>query len=127
MSQNRSPWPTVLLVEDDAHLRGLLARIINRYGLKVVEAGDITTAFQAIQEGDSHIDLLIADFYLPGGTGSQVAEELRRHNPKARVIIISGYLEQVERDSSYHYLAKPFATQELIRLVTSVFPVGNQD
>ena len=75
---------------------------------------------------DSHgdaIDLLLSDIVMPGGTGAELAIKLGSRYPALRVVLMSGYTDDAlasrAADSTIAdaFLEKPFATQDLLRLV----------
>lgn len=80
---------TVLVVEDVADARELLATLLELHEFRVITAGSAAQALTAGLSTD-HIDVLLADLRLPDGDGVQVARSLRRHHPRLRTLFISG-------------------------------------
>jgi PAS domain S-box-containing protein len=83
---------TVLLVEDDAAVRTMIAMFLRRWGYKVLEATTGQEAMSLWQQEGATIDLLYTDVVMPGGlSGTQLTEQLRAQKPNLKVILSSGY------------------------------------
>jgi two-component system, cell cycle sensor histidine kinase and response regulator CckA len=114
---------TILLVEDEAGVRELVARILVNLGYTVLEALDGEDALRVAQErGDTPIDLLLSDIVLPRLGGKLLAERLSALYPRIKVLFISGYAEGgiVLSGSSMQsaaFLPKPFTASALARKV----------
>ena len=82
----------ILLVEDDAAVRGLAARHLRQVGYQVLEAGDGAQALAVFSQAGGAVDLLVADLLLPGGMGGQeIVRRLREQRPELRVLYVTGY------------------------------------
>ncbi|HNY42133.1 MAG TPA: response regulator [Bryobacteraceae bacterium] len=81
---------TILLVEDEAPLRNLLGRYLERQGYVVIASGDGTEALDAFTDADGAIDVAIVDLTLPGLSGEMVVTRLLDASPSIRVIVSSG-------------------------------------
>ncbi len=120
-------WPTgtetILLVDDNTTIRRLLSASLRTLGYRVIEVGDQEMALAVIQS-DAPIDLLVADVVLPSGGGEEIAARFREHRGSARVLYISGYLQnnahvgEVVRDEAF--LPKPFTPLGLARKIREV-------
>jgi CheY-like chemotaxis protein/two-component sensor histidine kinase len=113
----------ILVVEDDPAVRESLHEILTELGYRVTSL----TGRQQVEEipADAEYDLLLTDFGLPDGTGTEIAALLQCRLPRLRVIIMSGYAEDdviVRRMMSgdLHFLQKPFSVQTLGRALRSV-------
>ncbi len=113
----------ILVVEDDPAVRESLQEILTQLGYRVVALA----GRQQVEEipNDEEFDLLLTDFGLPDGSGTEIAALLQHRLPRLRVIIISGYAEDdviVRRVMSgdLHFLQKPFSIQTLGRALRSV-------
>jgi CheY-like chemotaxis protein len=124
-----SPLPrgteTVLLLEDEEAVRGLVRRILEMLGYTVLEArdGDHAQHLAVVHPGPIH--LLITDVVMPRMSGCDVARALARIRPDMRVLYISGYtnsplLQQTLAETRAAALAKPFAAGPLARKVREV-------
>ena len=73
----------ILLVDDDAEVRTVTAAYLSEMGHRVVEAADGSSALD-ILKADDQLDLLIADFAMPGMTGLDLADKAREIRPGDR-------------------------------------------
>ena len=125
------PSGRVLLVEDDDMFRGLVREVLARAGYEVVEARDPAEALTACGEGAGSVDLLVSDVVMPGGSGVELAAELRSRFPGLRVVLMSGYSDEAlaSRDlgerAADDFLEKPFSLDELLRRVRQVVEGGS--
>jgi DNA-binding response OmpR family regulator len=108
----------VLVVEDEAPLRRVVARNLTSRGVEVLEAGTAREAVLATSSG--HPDLLLLDINLPDQTGWDVLRELKRGGNEVPTVIISAVRVSPGRLDEFHpvaYLPKPFLIDALLRLV----------
>ncbi len=116
---------TILLVEDDANLRELTAKLLHDGGYRVVEARDAEAALGIMAASGEEIDLLLTDVILPGKSGAELVREAETSHPKLRALFISGYTGDqigrhgvlVQKDS---FLEKPFTKRSLLAKVYAV-------
>ena len=110
---------TVLLVDDDSSVRGVIARALHIRGYTVHEAGNGAAALQLLAEIDEPIQLMISDVVMQGMGGRELARKVQRDFPDLKTILISGWTEdpelraEVER-GEYNFLKKPFEMTELL-------------
>ena len=123
---------TVLIVEDQRAVRGLAKAILERHGYHVLEAANGAEAQAAFTRHGGRIDLLLTDVVMPGMDGRALSEQLRELRPDLRVILMSGYAEDVIAHrgapaSGSAYIQKPFIPDELAAKVREVLdaPVGS--
>ncbi len=112
---------TILLVEDEEGLRALNARGLSSRGYTVLEAGNGVEAIE-ILEKQGRIDLVVSDVVMPEMDGPTLLKELRRRDPKVKVIFVSGYAEEafeknLDEQEKYEFLAKPFTLKQLVTKV----------
>ena len=115
---------SILLIEDDAALRRLLARSLERVGHRVSDAADSEEAL-AILAKDAAIDMLITDAVLPGQSGPNFARQVESDRPSLRVLFISGYSDDAilrlgllnEQEA---FLQKPFGPRTFVHKVQQV-------
>jgi CheY-like chemotaxis protein len=114
---------TILLVEDEAFVRRVTAEVLESAGYRLVIARDAGEAL-AYRGRLTPPDLLLADVIMPGMTGRELAVEFTSLCPSTRVLLMSGYAEQLidcELPScGREYLAKPFSIYTLLSRVREV-------
>ena len=116
----------ILLAEDEAMIRELIATFLTNHGYTVHEAENGKQSLeQARKIGAEQISLLITDLVMPVMGGLELAAELRKIQPGLRVLYISGYTDDVvvlEGESKVRtaFLRKPFSFETLGQRVESL-------
>jgi two-component system, cell cycle sensor histidine kinase and response regulator CckA len=110
---------TILVVDDETGIRGLMRKILRRERYNVLEAATAEDALKIAGEFDGQIALLLTDVMLPGIQGPDLARRMHAVDPKLRVLYISGYTpdESVRNGSQppgARFLAKPFTLGALL-------------
>ncbi|MBY0497089.1 MAG: response regulator [Cyanobacteria bacterium] len=110
---------TVMVVEDDPAMLDLILKIlsIENYELIAADRGD--TALDLVHDDNIRPDLLITDLMMPGFSGSQLAESLRKPVPHLRVLYQTGFSDQLfksrrELEPGASFIEKPFTARGLI-------------
>ena len=117
-SARRAPEAyTVLVVDDEAVVRMLVAEVLYELGYASVEAADGLSGLK-ILESDLRIDLLVSDVGMPGMNGRQLADAARILRPDLRILFITGYAENAaigngNLEPGMHVMTKPFAMEAL--------------
>jgi two-component system cell cycle sensor histidine kinase/response regulator CckA len=116
---------TVLVVEDEAAVRGLVTMVLAGCGYTVLEAADGVTAERVGSQHAGSIHLVLSDVVMPGGGGRVAAAGVRASHPEARVVYMSGYTDdEVMRQgvsaSEVAFLQKPFTPAVLAGKVRQV-------
>src|SRR5690606_34984224 len=111
---------TILLVEDEASVRGLAREILEACGYEVIEAGDGVEALAKFQQLESGVDMLITDVVMPNMGGRELSEKLLKIDPKVKVLFTSGYTDDAIlrhgiSDEGTNFLQKPFTFDTLSR------------
>src|SRR5690606_38621252 len=86
---------TILVVEDEAAIRAVVRRVLERAGYVVLEADSGHEARRRIAEHAGLLHLVMTDLVMPGMTGAELAAELRRTHPEIRILLTSGYSSDV--------------------------------
>ncbi len=115
---------TILLVEDEDAVRMFAGRALRNKGYTVLEARSGEQALDVLR-GEGTIDVLISDVVMPGMDGVTLAKLVAMERPAIRIILISGYSEDVARngidpDSGITFLPKPFSLKQLAGAVKQV-------
>ena len=102
----------ILLVEDEALVRGIAARLLRTRGYEVIEACDGEEALDLAKVHAGRIDLMISDVIMPGIDGPTLLKAARPYLGAAPVMFISGYAEAefsdlLEGETGVSFLAKP--------------------
>lgn len=117
------PTADILVVDDDARLRALLQRFLAEQGYRVAVAGDAAEARAAI--GAMAFDLLVLDVMMPGETGLELAEGLRREGHDTPILMLTARGAPDDRVAGFEhgaddYLAKPFDPRELALRIKTI-------
>lgn len=109
---------TVLVVEDEPALLRLTSQLLSELGYDVHEALGPARALELVADESLHLDLLVTDVIMPGMSGSELFEALRRDRPGLRCLYVSGYTADVIAaegvlDPGVALLHKPFTVRAL--------------
>lgn len=110
---------TVLLVDDDEHVRGSTSDAIEMLGYRVIAEGSAADALERLKR-EPDIDILFTDIVLPRGmSGVALAREARALRPRLRILLASGHARETlgaeigSGIDDFAFLAKPYRLQEL--------------
>jgi signal transduction histidine kinase/CheY-like chemotaxis protein len=112
----------VLVVDDDRQVRRFITESLRSLGYRILEADSGTAALSLLDTGQ-HVDLMVADFAMPGMTGADLACKARERRPDLRVLMVSGYADTAAIDAALgetRLLRKPFDLAELGTAVAEV-------
>ncbi|WP_347140154.1 response regulator transcription factor [Paracoccus sp. SSK6] len=115
--------PHILVVDDDAEIRSLLARYLGGQGFRVTTAQDRRDCLARV--ADARPDLIVLDVMLPDGTGLEICRSLQDQRPRVPVILLTALKEDVDRIVGLEigaddYLGKPFNPRELTARIRAV-------
>src|SRR5262249_51170511 len=111
---------TVLIAEDEANMRRVLAALLERDGFRTVLAADGEAALEAL--GREPIDAILTDLRMPKLNGLELLEAVRRRHPEIPVIMLTAHgtvgsaVEALKR-GAFDYLTKPFDPDEIRQVV----------
>jgi signal transduction histidine kinase len=111
----------ILVVEDDEDVRSVTSAMLTQLGYEVESAGNARDAMLQLGAGD-RFDLLFSDVVMPQGmTGVELARQARRHCNGIKILLTSGYAEDVLRQhgaiGEFAIIGKPFSRVELAQRV----------
>ncbi len=113
---------SVLVADDEPSVRATLRRLLERRGAFVILASDGDEAAAALVH--EPYDLVLLDVMMPKQTGYQLMPQVRRLQPTAKVILMSGYTDGAagtgSNDEPDAFLEKPFTTKQLDEMVDGV-------
>ena len=122
----RGGTETILLVEDDEQVRRMIRMTLRRFGYEILEASNGMGAIQIWERHRVKVSLLFTDMVMPGGlSGLGLAQWLRQFKPALKVLISSGYSEELlDRDgglpAGMRFLPKPYDPNFLVWNVREV-------
>jgi DNA-binding NtrC family response regulator len=108
---------TVLIVDDDPQILRLLRAMLGPQNVKVLSAPLPSDALRIC--GEETVDVLISDISMPEMDGNKLAERVFKLNPRVRVLLISGAVDEAPKvkGGQVRFLKKPFFPAELVRLL----------
>jgi PAS domain S-box-containing protein len=115
---------TVLVVEDEPVVRGVIVEMLAEQGYRTMEAVDGPSGLKILRAG-KRIDLLITDVGLPGMNGRQLADQARETRPDLKILFITGYAESVAISEGFlqagmEMITKPFDLDNLARRIRAM-------
>jgi two-component system, cell cycle sensor histidine kinase and response regulator CckA len=121
----RGESETLLLVDDEPHLRDIVARQLVGANYRVIKASNGNEALKLYEQHRKQISLVILDLLMPGMGGKQCLEALRKLDPNVRVLIASGALNsEIEADlkeiGASGLIAKPFDTAQFLEEIRKI-------
>jgi len=116
---------TILLIEDEEHVRAVSRAILARSGYKVVEVQNPAEAIEFCGKPSKPIHLVLTDIVMPKMSGPELAKQLRALRPEIKVLYMSGYTDDTiirhgMLDPKTAFLQKPFTPEDLLRKVRDV-------
>lgn len=117
----------ILVVDDDAEIRKLLARYVSEQGFRVLLASNCAEVREKIVT--HQVDLMILDVMLPDGSGLDLCRDLRAARSSIPIILLTALQEDIDRIIGLEigaddYLGKPFNPRELVARVRAVLRRG---
>ncbi len=110
---------TILLAEDDESVRKLTLSVLRSAGYRVLVARDGIEGLRLVRDHAREVDAAVLDVIMPGASGREVCEALRRQAPTMPVLFSTGYsyedLSDADLDEGISMIRKPYAPGELLR------------
>ena len=121
----------ILVVDDDAGVRGYIEEVLSRAGFDVVTAVNGADGMNRFRH--ERVDLAIVDMFMPEKDGVETLMEMRQHFNEARILAISGggnlqmgnVLIWARKLKANAVLEKPFTNEELLSAVEKVLAAPN--
>lgn len=109
---------TVLVVEDDDEVRGIVRELLSRQGFLVLEARQGREALALAEKYTQPVHLLLTDVVMPGMGGQELADAMGKFIPSLKVLFMSGYTQdtvfrQEVTDGGRAFIQKPFTMSAL--------------
>src|SRR5882724_1904634 len=114
----------ILIIDDDMDMCNLLGRFLQRKGF---ETDSAFTGNKGISKfRDESFDLVLCDFRLGDKEGREVLKKIKEINPRAIVIIITGYSDiktavEVIKHGAFDYITKPLIPEEVLNVINKAF------
>jgi DNA-binding NtrC family response regulator len=120
--------PTVLIIEDEAKMRRLLELNLGEDGFTTLSAGDAESGLKLLRENT--IDLVVTDLKLPGMSGLEFLQAIKRQNAALPVVVMTAFgtvetaVEAMKAGAS-DYVLKPFSLSEMRMVIRKELDVHN--
>jgi DNA-binding NtrC family response regulator len=108
--------PTILIIEDEAKMRRLLELDLAEDGITALTAGDAESGLKLLRE--NHIDLVVTDLKLPGMSGLEFLQAIKRQNAALPVVVMTAFgtvetAVEAMKAGAGDYVLKPFSLSEM--------------
>lgn len=122
----------VLLIDDDAAIRSVMRRVLEKAGHEFLEASDGEAGMRLLAE--HRPDLVITDLFMPGQDGIVTVRRIRKEFPGVKVLVVSGgdstgrldLRRDAEMLGAVASLGKPFAPGALLRAIREALPLPEE-
>jgi signal transduction histidine kinase len=116
---------TILICEDDLHVRGLMKEILEKAGYEIIEAGDGEDSISIFNQHKDRLHLLILDVVMPKKNGKEVYDEIKKAKPDIKVIFVSGYSADIIHkkgimEEGMEFISKPISPGDFLAKVRDV-------
>ena len=114
----------ILLVDDEELVRHATADMLREMGHEVIETGSAMAALKLLSDR-ADIELLIADYLMPGMRGGELIRRAREARSELKALLITGYARMAQADTSVARLAKPFRASDIAREIAKLLSTDN--
>ena len=132
VAQQKSRSARILLAEDDEQTRALVRMLLESSRYVVTEAADGESALAHAEATKEPFDLLLTDVIMPGISGIDLADKMRRQDPQISILFMSGYLDDLSvgtdiLDQEHNVVFKPFEGAEIRNRIERVLASRSAD
>lgn len=118
---------SVLVIDDNADFRELIAMIGQLYGIPVLQANDCRKALKVLAQDQGRIKLVLLDYFLPGMEPGSCARAItEKAGPSVPVVLVTAAMDPRIRAAELHlsrWISKPVAPSVLTELMTQDGPI----
>ena len=117
---------TILVVEDESSVRGMIVKMLSLYGYSTLEAKDGGDGLAVYEQNKDSIDLILSDVVMPGMSGVDLMKSVQEINPQQKILFMSGYTDEEIVQSGMikrgiRFMQKPFSPDLLLRMLNELF------
>ena len=125
MEQSPGGGETVMVIEDDEAVRTLTCAILARCGYRVIESKSAMDAIEQSNRTEGPLDLVLTDVIMPDMKGPEVYHRIHERHPRAKVLYMSGYTDEVIvhkgiLNEGVQFIQKPFTLQSFSNKIKKV-------
>ncbi len=120
----RGRGETVLVVDDDALVREIAAKLVRSLGYRTVTAGSGREALERLAGSGHRVDLVLTDVSMPDMGGLELAHEMEKRGIRIPVVLLSGYTPPQDLPPGVPFLVKPLSRAALARTLARVLQRG---
>jgi CheY-like chemotaxis protein len=119
----------VLVVEDNLSVGQFSTQILQDLGYKTTWATNADEALKLLEEAPQDFDFVFSDVVMPGRSGVELGQEIRRRYPGLPVVLTSGYSEVLAEQGRHGFelVHKPYAVDELSRVLRRIAHATERD
>jgi PAS domain S-box-containing protein len=115
---------TVLIVEDEGHLRQAVAKMLRKAGFEVFEAADGSSAIDLLRADGGKLDVILLDMTIPGASTDEVVARAANAKPDIKVILTSAYNQEMiagtmSQPQIRSFIRKPFQLGDFLKALRS--------
>jgi two-component system, cell cycle sensor histidine kinase and response regulator CckA len=128
MSSIQKTLETILVVDDDPSVLGVVVTILRNANFVVLSAESGPAAIQLARQTQGPIHLLLSDVDMPDVSGPVLGETLKESRPDIHVMLMSGQRNGnlLVLNYGWAFIRKPFLAQKLVDMVTDVLHAPNR-
>jgi len=120
-----------LVVDDEQPITFFLVQVLEHLGYKVVACVSSEAAYEMFLKKEEEFDLIITDMGMPGMTGLELSEKIKKINPDIPIMLCTGFSEHVTAENYKQmglsgFVSKPFNAGNLVREVTRILEASKK-